>query len=273
MLRGSLQLFLVSSAVGVALLLCLPVSRLFATSAKFSGYGESLNVSNVKSVDDHAVEVDGIRFEVLLSDVEVGERDEFIPEVTTFQIPEKPEFGEKFTIYSPENFTKVYIILRVTNQTDKTVFFPKFMQIEPMLFKQDRETIFDKRFCGEYHPFNPIEVGSILTFPNDAINLIFVGLLYWSSNDGLSMGFDSLYMGNIANPECFVNLTDGKLYLELTYMNQVDEINTFNFDPRIFSTDPSIRESVTTPSPSSPLRNVWKGTITVPKIELRLINP
>lgn len=84
-----LQLFLVSSVVGVAWLASSPDSTQFATSTEFPEPEGLPSFNELGSADDRSVEVDGLRFEVVLSDIEVGERDLFIPEVHSFQIPHK----------------------------------------------------------------------------------------------------------------------------------------------------------------------------------------
>ena len=268
--QGLLRLFLVSSAVGVAWLISSPNITQFAISTESPESEEFAGFNEIGSADDRSVEVDGLRFEVVLSDVEVGERDQLIPEVNTFEIPEKPEFRDGFAIYSPESYTTIYITLRITNQTDRAVFFPRFIQVKPALFNQAEQPITESRFCYEYHPFNPIQAGSALISPGQTINIVYMGILSWLSDDNLKLSFASKY---IDNPDCFMRLTDGDFEFELTYTNQMDEIDIYDLDPRIFSIDPAIRESVTEPLLSKPVRDVWKGAVVVPEIQFELVNP
>jgi hypothetical protein len=87
------------------------------------------------------------------------------------------------------------------------------------------------------------------------------------------MGFESVHIGNINNPDCFIKLTQGNFQLDLTYINEMDEIDTFDVDPRIFSTDLSVWQAVTEPLLSKPIRDVWKGKVMIPAVQFQLISP
>ena len=268
--QGLLRLFLVSSAVGVAWLISSPDTTQFAISTESPESEELPGFNEIESDDDRSVEVDGLRFEVVLSDVEVGERDQYVPEVNTFQIPAKPEFQDSEPIYPPQTYMTIYIILRITNQTDRAVFFPRFLQINPVLLTQAGQSITKTKFCYEHHFFNPIQIGSVLISPGQTINIVHMGLISWFTDNNLRLGFASEH---ISNPDCFMRLEDGDFEFELTYANQIDEIDIYDLDPRIFSTDPAIQEAVAEPLLSKPVRDVWKGEVLIPGIQFQLVSP
>jgi hypothetical protein len=279
--RRLLQSCLVSSALGVAWLVSSPNTTQFATSTESPESEELPSFNEIESADDRFVEVDGLRFEVVLSDVEVGERDQFIQEVNTFQIPKEPEFQDGFSIYSPENYTTIYIALRITNSTNSSILFPRFIQIKPGLFNQNGKSVMKNTSCHTSRIFNTSEVGSVLLLPGETINLLFSGLIYWDSIDLIydntnqeidpTLNYSNLTASfgtkHIAYPECFTGLQAGTIRAEFLFQNQIDQSYS-EIDPCYFSLNLPCHQPFQTSLP----QEVWKGSISLPGIEFQLID-
>lgn len=234
----------------------LPLSRRQKIVAELAHWnGEKLvSLKDKKLADNNAIEIDGIRFQTLLTDIPILEEALSLPpEKHLFRIPDKPD---RETIFYPT--------LRLTNQTKNNILFGRFGIIKLSLVRPDGELT----KVGDYYAvslsMNPAAVGSVLAKPGDSVNFLTEVTLLWKDNK-LTLRFahspqNLFYLGNIQ---------PGEYKIQLTYDNQSDEVDWSDAPPV------SIINGVLVqlPYPSEPKpspRVVWKGTATTPFVKFRI---
>lgn len=233
----------------------LPLSRRQKIVAELADWnGEKLvSLKDKDLADSNVIEIDGIRFQTLLTDIPVLEDALSLPpEKHLFRIPDKPD-GE--TIFFPT--------LRITNQTKNNILFGRFGIIKLSLVRPDGELT----KVGDYYAWSgsmsPTAVGSALAKPGDSINFLTKVKLFWEDRKLILVFSDSPQ-----NPFYLDNIQPGEYKIQLTYDNQIDELHWSDESP--FSIIIEGERRYYTPEPKPPPRVVWKGTATTPFVKFRI---
>jgi hypothetical protein len=250
----SLSLLLEVGETANALNIILPTGNQYRNSIAYTLSGNQVSVSS-RVVSDDFVEIDGLRFQVFLSNQEIGEKDSLTFQDYIFSVSNNSGSYE-----DSENWTRFYLALRVTNTTNKPIYFSRFGHVELSIVDADGRAVSQLE-----EDIRPMSYGSIPANPGESINFVLPG---WLSRNNSQIAIS--FAGCSSCPISFRNMKLGKYQLKLTYSNHQDEVNGPDIDPRQFSTpdNPILRSSSQT---SEVKRIVWKGEVTPPPVKLHLV--
>jgi len=196
------------------------------------GIGSTANLTSLEPNDNNAVEVDGIRFEILM------------PE-RVLKIPDKQLDTE----------TPVKIGIRITNNTEKPVRFPTFdpfMVIGLGIVGSDGKYL--KIGGGRNLLLNSPQIACPLAAPKESLIFFLDAKLFWQNNQLVFGGSDGL-----GGAWGFVNIQPGIYQAQFGYVSQRPiELSCYNYDELKAKGETTIQE-------------VWRGEASTPFVEFRLV--
>ena len=234
--------------------------------------GEQIaTTTNRQSSPCKTVEVKGLCFQSFISEREVEERAQSIQAIETLPIPQSPPKDLKFADY--QNSIPFYPTIRVTNTTEKPIYFARYGLISASFIDSNGESVEELGLAFNPGRFNPAATGSALVLPGESVNLSMRAGLFWY-RDTLLIRAGGKHTGEYAT---FYDLKPGIYQLQLTYENQLDEVeNKLNPDqfsiPEGAKTQPQKQSnSPANSSTEQKQKVIWKGEATLPLIEFRLV--
>jgi hypothetical protein len=203
---------------------------------------------NPTSAENKSIEVDGIRFEVFVTEAflskdQVEQQALLISGRREIRAPQKP--SKKAMQGEPsenDGFKHFEAHLRATNCTNQEIQFERFGSVDSKLMTADGQAI----KAGQAPPLTELvnsrgdsDVGLVRLKPSESINIDMGGVLKWEGN--------RLFMA--LTRRRFYDLQPGETYqLQLTYLNNNKYV-------------------------SQTIPKIWKQKVTPPPVTFRLVEP
>jgi hypothetical protein len=188
---------------------------------------------NPAAAENKSIEVDGIRFEVFVSQEyeRVREKDSFVPTDREIQIPQKSSrnvpLGERSNQGGYDRYEYFGVYFQATNCTNQEIQVDRFGSISAHLRTSDGQAVKSVRVPPLKELVNGAtaesRIGLVRLKPGESININNTTPLRWDG-DSLTVAFGG---------ERFQGLQPGTTYqLQLTYWNDVNNIHQ---QPKVWS--------------------------------------